>query len=135
MDNLIYILIGTVAVLVLCVFWMQIRFNRIQKQFHAFWADVKQLHHEAELIRGRLTQAETIELDLSVLENQIEENSQQVLSYVRGEVGNIVRKIKNMDEQFEELERQIEELDSTLNEDSQKLEEIEEKMEEKVEEE
>ena len=132
MENLNYLLIGTVVILILSVLLMSVRFRRIRKKLELFRSDIQKTRSEMELIKGRLTQAETIELDLSVLENQIEENSQQLLAHFREKVYEIFSRIKDLEDKMDSSEGGIDDPTERINELETKIEELEEEMDERL---
>jgi chromosome segregation ATPase len=120
MENLIYILSGAVVIL---IFWSW----RISRKIRKNRANIKKLNHDIEILKGRMTQAEGINLDLSVIENKVEENSQEFLSFVQQEIGEVNKNMRYLEERMDGLEKELEN-------ESHKMSEMENKIDEKEEE-
>lgn len=118
MEKLIYFLAGAVVILIIWL-WRIIKSRGTRRKF-------EKVNHDLEILRGRIVQAENINLDLSELENKIEENYQELLSFVQQEIGEVNKNIRYSEERVNKLETEVENSFS-------KLEEIEEKIEEKEE--
>jgi hypothetical protein len=120
MEILIYILLGVIVILVSWVWQIGIKFRKIRKNFERF-------EHEMILLKGRLKQAEGIDLDISIIQDQEEENIQKLFDFIRQEIGGAKRDIRDLEERVESLEEDVEE-------ESQQLAQIEDKIVEKEEE-
>ena len=86
-----------------------------RKSFERFRSDVEKLHDEIDLIKGRLKQAETIELDLSVLDDKIEENTQQLFAAFREKVYELSKRMGDLEEDMNLLEEKLEENQTSSN--------------------
>jgi chromosome segregation ATPase len=128
MQILTYLLIGTVAVLALCVLWISLKLRRIKANFEKSHREIEKLHSDVKILKNRLTQIENINLDFSVIENQIEENTQQLTSFVQERIGEVNKNVLYLEERVDEIEQEV-------DDDTEKLAEIEEKIEDKEEEE
>jgi septal ring factor EnvC (AmiA/AmiB activator) len=115
MNQALYF-IGGIAIILLGIIWffmrkvrrLELRLNKIMKMFETLGADIRQ-------IKG-------IELDFSVLEDQIEEKGEQLMSQIRQEYGQLESDIENLEKEVEDVNAEMEEIDKRLGETEDKLE-------------
>lgn len=123
------ILIGGGAVLViLFILW-----RRAVQHSVSMNTEVKKLHQEVEIIRAQLNQAQFFNLDVSGIEKKVEEDIEQMDSFVHQELGSVSDYVKELNERLETLEDEnnsdtIETLENKIEEMEDRLEAIEEKQ-------
>lgn len=115
-EKLIYITLGLVVILVIWLWRTNRKIKRINRPVAKLQNDLKMLHEEREILRARMTHAENINLDISSLEDKAEENTQQLVSYIRNEVEETMRTIQYLEERVEELEEKIVALEEKIEE-------------------
>jgi chromosome segregation ATPase len=127
MEKIIYFLIGAVVILIFWVLWINLKLRKIKANFEKSHREIEKLHSDVKILKGRLTQIENINLDFSVIENQLEENTQQLTSFVQERIGEVNKNVLYLEERVNDIERSV-------DEDTEKLAEIEGKIEDKEEE-
>lgn len=133
MDKIIYLLVGAVAVLIILIFWLwrtNRKLKRMEGEFAKMQYDMKKVGNDAALVKGKLTQIENVQFDFSELEERIEENAGQLVSFVRQEVGQTIKDMRDLDGRIGDLEIGAEEESRVLEEVKEKFEEMAEAEEE-----
>lgn len=128
MQNLIAIGVGLVAVLFICLWVLERKLKVYKKSLDRARAEAQEAHRNMELIRGKLTQVQNVNLDLSGIESEVEENTQQIVSYLRQELGSLDEDLRDLVERVDELG----ELEERVSELETKLEGVEVDDEEEV---
>jgi len=131
MENLIGVLIGIIVVLIIGLWWLNKKLNIIkanhERTRQEIQKEIQTINYNSEVIKGKIKQFNAVDLDFSVIENQIEENTQQLGSFIRQEIGGLDTDLKYLAERVDELEEKLESLEE---EDLEKISKIEEKLEE-----
>ena len=120
MQNLIAIGVGLVAVLFICLWVLERKLQVYRKSLDRARAEAQEAHRNMELIRGKLTQVQNVNLDLSGIETEVEENTQQIVSYLRQELGSLdedLRDLVEKVEEFDDLEERVSALENKLEEE------------------
>jgi chromosome segregation ATPase len=115
MENLTGILSLAIIILVLLVWWLNWRLKTITASVDKNRQEIQKIAHDLEITRGKFNQMNTIDLDFSAMENKIEENTQQLLSYVRQEIGEINDDIRDLEEAVNNLEESLENMNEQEN--------------------
>jgi gas vesicle protein len=122
MDKLIYFLVGAVIILIFWLLRMSIKLRTFKSDVEKFHQEIEKLRNNTEILKNRVNQSQGADLDLSTLENQVEENTQQLVDYIQDGISRANRDIGDLEERVYSLEKE-------QNEESEKLMEIEEKIE------
>jgi hypothetical protein len=139
MEIAIYLLLGGMVILVISVWIANWKIKKMEKRLgkqdllNSIRTDLEKLRLKLELVDGRLKQAETVDLDLTVLEQQFEENTQQMLTFFRERVHELSSRIADLEKQMEKYEdedpipaERISDLEKRVDEMEEELEEISE---------
>lgn len=119
---------GGVILVILFILWRR----AVQ---HSVWAkqEIKKLRQEVEVIQAQFNQAQFFNLDVSGIEKKVEEDIEQMDSFVHQEFGSVSNYVSELDERLEALEEEkdddnAETLENRLEEIENRLEAIEEKQ-------
>jgi len=123
MENIIAISLGAFAVLVIFLYITNRKIQNLKSRVAQAQLEAKKAYQSLELIRGQLQQIKNVNFDLSGIESEVEENTQQLVSYLRQELGSLDEDLKDVVERVEELG----ELEERVGNLENRLEEIEEK--------
>lgn len=135
MDKIIYFLVGAIAVLIILIFWLwrtNRKLKRMEGEFAKMQYDMKKVGNDVALVKGKLTQIENVQFDFSELEERIEENAGQLINFVRQEIGQTIRDMRDLDGRIGDLEVATEEESRVLEEVKEKFEEMAEAEEEEA---
>lgn len=111
MDNLFYLGAGSGAVLFIGALGMAHRATQLRDDLVKANRKIEEIQQELKLVKNNLIQVKSIDLDFSVVENQIEETEQRILSYVGQEVSGLASAIKNLESRMNVLEENLETLE------------------------
>ena len=126
MEKLIYFLAGAVVILIFWALRLSIKLKTVKENTEKMQQEIEKLRNNTEILRTRLNQSQGGDVDISTLESQVEENSQQLVSYVQEGVARVTRDIRDLEERVDKLEEE-------QAGESEKISEIEERIEEKEE--
>lgn len=96
--------------------------------------EIKKLHQEIETIQAQLNQAQFFNLDVSGIEKKVEEDIEQMDSFVHQEFASVSSYVNELDERLEALEDEeddpstIETLENRIEAVEDRLDTIEEKQ-------
>ena len=130
MENIIPIGGGVVVVILVILFLLWRRSVRNSRRANQ---EMKKLRQEVEIIQAQLNQAQFFNLDVSGIEKKVEEDIEQMDSFVHQEFGSVSNYVSELDERLEALENEeeddnIEELEIRIKEVENRLDAIEEKL-------
>jgi len=126
MEKLIYFLAGAVVILIFWALRLSIKLKTVKENTEKMQQEIEKLRNNTEILRTRLNQSQGGDVDISTLESQVEENSQQLVGYVQEGVARVTRDIRDLEERVDKLEEE-------QAGESEKISEIEERIEEKEE--
>lgn len=119
---------GGVVLVILFILWRR-------TAQHSMWTknEMKKLHQEVEVIRAQLNQAQFFNLDVSGIEKKVEEDIEQMDSFVHQEFGSVSGYVNELNERLEALEDKkdddnVEALENRIEAIENRLEAIEEKQ-------
>ncbi len=119
---------GGVVLVILFILW-----RRTAR--HSMWAkqEMKKLRQEVEVIQAQLNQAQFFNLDVSGIEKKVEEDIEQMDSFVHQEFELVSGDVKELNERLETLEDEndpdtIETLENRIEAVENRLDAIEEKQ-------
>ena len=101
METLNFFLIGAVVILIFWVSWISLKLRRNWTSSEKSRQEIETLHSDVKILKGRLTEIENINLDFSVIENQIEENTQQLISFVQERIGEVNKNVLYLEERVD----------------------------------
>lgn len=130
MEKITYLLAGAIAILIVLILWLwrtNRKLKRMEGEFAKLQYETRKAQQEAVLVKGKLNQIENAQFDFSELEDRIEENAGQLVSFVRQEIGQTINDMQDLDDRIGDLEIAAEK-------ESQVLGGIEEKIDERLEE-
>ncbi len=130
MENIIPIGGGVVAVMVVILF---ILWRRSVQHAERSNQEMKKLRQEVELIRAQLNQAQFFNLDVSGIEKKVEEDIEQMDSFVHQEFASVSSYVEELDERLEALEDEedddsVEALENRIEAVEDRLDAIENKL-------
>jgi ubiquinone biosynthesis protein UbiJ len=114
---------------VILIFWLlrlSIKLKMVKKNMEKMQQEIEKLRNNTEILRTRLNQSQGGDVDISTLESQVEENSQQLVSYVQEGVARVSRDIRDLEERVDKLEEEQVGESEKLSEIENKIEDIEE---------
>ncbi len=123
MENIIPIGSGVVAVMVVMLF---ILWRRMVQSAEKTNQEMKKLRHDLEIIQAQLNQAQFFNLDVSGIEKKVEEDIEQMDSFVHQEFASVSGYVSELNERLEALE---EEDDNEDEEDDDSVETLEQRIE------
>lgn len=118
MEKITFILSGMVVALAFWILRLSIRIRSIKM----IEGNIKKLFEKIEIMNNRINHFQIDDLDLSTIESQVEENSQQMVNFVREGISSVRRDVQDLEKRFEELEE-------AHNLDPERVDEMEEKIE------
>jgi chromosome segregation ATPase len=104
MDNLAYLGAGSGAILFIGALGMAHRATQLRDDLAKANRKIEEIQQELKLVKNNLIQVKSIDLDFSVVESQIEETEQRILSYVSQEVSGLNSAIKDLEARVDKLE-------------------------------
>ncbi len=130
MENIISIGGGVVAVIVVILFLLWRRTVRNSRRTDQ---EMKKLHQGLEIIQAQLNQAQFFNLDVSGIEKKVEEDIEQMDSFVHQEFASVSAYVEELNERLEALEGEedddtIEALEKRIEAVENRLDTIEEKQ-------
>lgn len=111
MDNLVYLGASSGAILFVGALGMAHRATQLRDDLIKANRKIEEIQQELKLVQNSLVQVRSIDLDFSVIENQIEDSEQRVFSHIQQEIGGLASAIKNLESRVESLEEDIENLE------------------------
>ncbi|MDX9913300.1 MAG: hypothetical protein RBS77_01840 [Candidatus Moranbacteria bacterium] len=114
MDNLAYLGAGSGAILFIGALGATYKITQLRAELAKVNGRIEEIQQELKLVKNDLIQTKSIDLDFSVVENQIEETEQRVLSYVSQEVSGLNSAIKDLEARVNELEDEYPALKSSV---------------------
>lgn len=119
---------GGVVLVILFILW-----RRAVQHSVSMNTEVKKLRQEVEIIQAQLNQAQFFNLDVSGIEKKVEEDIEQMDSFVHQELGSVSGYVNELNERLEALEDEkdpntIETLENRIEAMENRLEAIEEKQ-------
>jgi len=129
MENIIPISIVAVVVFVVAIFWLRLR---VRSNFEQSQREMKKLRQDVEIIQAQLQQAQFFNLDVSGVEKKVEEDIEQMDSFVREELGAASSAIQSLSERIEELEDDddVDESDERIDVLEERIKELEDRLKE-----
>lgn len=123
MEPYVAVGVGVVACLVVAIAWL---WRRGAREIRRSREIEKKLRHDLDLVLAELHQTKFLDLDVSSIENSVEENKQQLealihveVDSIRGELDDVDKRLTTIeDERFRDQDDQI----SALEEDLRALE-------------
>lgn len=130
MENIIPIGGGVVAVIVVILFMLWRRMVRNSRRTDQ---EMKKLRQEVEIIQAQLNQAQFFNLDVSGIEKKVEEDIEQMDSFVHQEFASVSGYVEELNERLEALEGEEDDdndetLEHRIEEVENRLDAIEEKQ-------
>lgn len=122
MENIIPIGGGVVAVILVILF---ILWRRSVRHAERTNQEMKKLQQEVEIIRAQLNQAQFFNLDVSGIEKKVEEDIEQMDSFVHQEFASVSSYVDELDERLEALE---DEEDDSAEALEQRIEVVEDRL-------
>lgn len=123
MENIIPIGGGVVAVIVGILFMLWRRTVQYAQRSNQ---EMKKLRQEVEIIQAQLNQAQFFNLDVSGIEKKVEEDIEQMDSFVHQEFASVSAYVEELNERLEALEG--EEDDDTIEALEKRIEEVENRL-------
>lgn len=108
MENIIPIGGGVVAVMAVILFML---WRRMAQSAEKTNQEMKKLRHDLEIIQAQLNQAQFFNLDVSGIEKKVEEDIEQMDSFVHQEFASVSGYVKELNERLEALEDEEDEED------------------------
>jgi len=110
---------------VILIFWLL----RLSIKLKIAEGNIEKLHNSEEILKNRINQSQGADVDISTLESQVEENTQQLVGYIQEGVARVNRDIQDLEKRVDMLEREQAGESDKLSEIEDKIEEIEDEKE------
>lgn len=130
MEHIIPIGGGVVVVILVILFML---WRRTVQYSQRTEYEMKKLHQEVEIIQAQLNQAQFFNLDVSGIEKKVEEDIEQMDSFVHQEFASVSSYVEELDERLEALEDEkdddsVEALENRIEVVEDRLDAIENKL-------